>query len=420
MILSITSQPYFYVSTIPQLYFNLFQTTVINNSQSLSDKQSNQFFSFEIPLEQKQKKYNQLIRMIIIIFIALFSNCYGLIGQASCSGLSESQCLDSGYCYVEGTQCKPQFCHLVTELAACRPGGALNIDCMEVPYTPPQFVASCQSVTYTAQKIYLYRFISDLSPEDRLQTSVTIEQPSVEAMEKLYRIDLLSSSNTQLNNYLDLYLNQAPVLIGEYSHPYYLERAIYESLQNIRDDVYISKLQRSDTMVKILELIDIYYQRLSTYSEKYYTVYNFVNFNHIHFKYLGFSFQSLIELSWTTYPENGFFSLTVIYPQIFGIQSAVSPIFMIRTTNQINLKYTLKWAITITSFVQLKKIDLVQMKLYDAQYLPSCISGYCTVSVSGPSNYLFVDPTISDDCSVITDLTLCLMAKCTIASNVCS
>ncbi|CAK57165.1 unnamed protein product (macronuclear) [Paramecium tetraurelia] len=357
--------------------------------------------------------------MIIIIFIALICNCYGQIGQTICSDFYESECFQSGYCYWDDFQCNPQPCHLVTEQNACRTGGALQIGCKPVSYTPPQFVASCYSSAYTKQKIYLYRFISDLSPEDRFQTSVTIEQPSVEAMEKLYKLDLLSSSNFELNNILDSYLNQAPILIGEYSHPYYLERAIYESLQNVRDDLKIIKSERSDTMIKILELIDIYYQRLNTYSEKYSTFYNFVNFNHIHFKYLGFSFQNLIELSWTTYPENGFFSLTVIYPQIFGIQSAVSPIFMIRTTNQINLQYTMKWAITTTDFVQLRRIDLVSMNLYDAEYLPNCISGYCTVSVYGPGNYLFVTPTIPDNCSGITDLTLCILAKCNIVSNAC-
>ncbi|CAD8119690.1 unnamed protein product [Paramecium sonneborni] len=363
--------------------------------------------------------------MIMIIFVSLIGNIYcQAIGTISCFTLDQITCENSGYCYWKNSQCLSLQCHLVNNLAACRSGGALENLCKQVSYTPPQFIASCCNIAYTAQKIYLYRFLSDLSEEDKAQTQASIiqlssEQPSVQAMDKLFQLDFLSSSQAQLCAILDLYIKQAAILIGKYSHPYYLERAIYESLQNVRDDLYSDSLQRSSTICKILELIDIYYQRLNTYSEKYYTVYNFVNFNHIHLKYLGFQFQQQIFLSWETYPENGFFELTVIYPQIFGIQNAVSPIFMIQITNEINLKYKIKWAKTTLNTVQLMKIDLVKMIFYEVEFQQACSNGYCNVIVSGSGNFLFVDPTISNNCPDILDLTLCILAKCTISGVSC-
>lgn len=60
------------------------------------------------------------------------------------------------------------------------------------------------------------------------------------------------------------------------------------------------------------------------------------------------------------------------------------------------------------------------MTLYDAEYLSICTNGYCTVDINGSGNYLFVDPTISNSCNDILDLTLCILAKCTINANICN
>lgn len=59
------------------------------------------------------------------------------------------------------------------------------------------------------------------------------------------------------------------------------------------------------------------------------------------------------------------------------------------------------------------------MTLYDAEYLSICTNGYCTVDANGSGNYLFVNPTISNSCADILDMTLCILAKCPITVVTC-
>ncbi|CAD8128026.1 unnamed protein product [Paramecium sonneborni] len=357
--------------------------------------------------------------MISLIFL-LFGVSENLnLGEIQCDQFNdEGSCRQSGYCQWSG-QCYGQYCHLIDEVQSCRSNGAMSSKCTAVPYTPLQYVQSCYEKTFTEQKVYYYRHVSDLRIEEIQQTSVLLgdlinEERTITNMFRLYNLDIISRQNDELNQILDLYISYATIFISEYSHPYYLERIIYEAIQNIRDDNKITVQQKQNTMPKIEQLLDIYYVRLKSFSEYYYTQYNFINFNQIHLKYLILEYQGLATITWTSYESNGMLQVTVLSAEIFGKQSPLTPIYIIRTSNSINLQYKLKCFFNTNHPVALKQIDLITMKMYETYVQPQCTTNYCEVELQGAGNYLFIDLTINDDCSHILSVATCKLANCVV------
>ncbi|CAD8193260.1 unnamed protein product [Paramecium octaurelia] len=365
---------------------------------------------------------------MICLVLILFRVSDGLnLGEIPCNQFNnEGMCRQSGYCQWSG-QCYRQYCHLIDEVAACRNAGALTLYCVALPYIPLQLAQTCYEITSSGLKAYYSRYVSDLTIDVIQETSILLSdlingERSITNMLRLYNLDVLSRQNEELNQILDLYISFAEILITQYSHPYYLERIIYESIQNIRDDTRLAVSQKKSTMNKIVEMLDIYYLRLKTFSEYYYTQYNFINFNQVHLKYLSLQYSGLATITWTEYETNGMLQVTVLYAEVFGKQSPLTPIYIIRTSNNINLQYKLRCYFNTYYPLALKQINLVTMKMYETFVQPQCVSGYCEVNLQGAGNYLFININQSDQCNAITSMTTCMLANCVVdlQNNTCN
>ncbi|CAK69271.1 unnamed protein product (macronuclear) [Paramecium tetraurelia] len=357
--------------------------------------------------------------MIYLVLILLRVSDGLDLGEIPCNQFNnEGSCKQSGYCQWSG-QCYGQHCHLIDEVAACRNAGIMTLYCVAVPYMPLQYAQTCYENTSSGLKTYYSRFVSDLTIDVIQQTSILFSdlingERSITNMLRLYNLDVLSRQNDELNQILDLYISFAELLITQYSHPYYLERIMYESIQNIRDDTQLNISKKRNTMIKILEILDIYYLRLKTFSEFYQTQYNFINFNQVHLKYLQLQYLGQATITWTEYESNGMLQVTVLYAEIFGKQSPMTPIYIIRTSNNINLQYKLKCYFNTFRPVALKQINLITMKMYETFVQPQCSSGYCEVDLQGAGNYLFVDMSKVDQCNAIQSITTCVLANCVV------
>lgn len=73
----------------------------------------------------------------ICILLLLISVTGAAIGVTTCASLNSANCLASGYCVWVGS-CVNAECHKITEPNACRTGGAVLANCVDlVTYVPP-------------------------------------------------------------------------------------------------------------------------------------------------------------------------------------------------------------------------------------------------------------------------------------------
>ncbi|CAK67096.1 unnamed protein product (macronuclear) [Paramecium tetraurelia] len=326
-------------------------------------------------------------------------------------------------------------CYLIDEVAACRTGGSLqtggaNTECDSLETFSLQYDNVCCDKNFGKMNYAFVRFTmnfdgfvdqtNDATPIPMASLNVAT---SVKEMFKLYTINpwIVSQETTEANfqskllAILNKYLETATrdVLLSQSrSHPFYLERTVYQSLQLLRDWTVIHRSTialRNAILPKIWSLALVALTRMTTFQPNYYqTNYYFINFAIIPYfrnslKISGQLHTLTIDWSAYSYTDKGYVMVYSYAPEQFGIIKAYTDVFCIRpflgstvayspTENNYDnlfasLKFTYYWSdttLTITdSQVKLFKISDDTQTIVDTGVVFTCVPASRTCTNTG-------------------------------------
>ncbi|CAK82382.1 unnamed protein product (macronuclear) [Paramecium tetraurelia] len=216
------------------------------------------------------------------------------------------------------------------------------------------------------------------TPVSVLTTTTTPQKYSYQ----LFTLDILLASPTQLSAILDAFNHGINQLITDAVQPKFLEKAVIETFQNIRDDVTYTLATRSAQLSKAWDLVNILFQRYQNYKAYYVQNYDFINFG-----FSDLNRQKLvittnkyeIELTWSTYAYNGYIYVMTLAPEQFGIISVkqLSDLIWIKIVKDdgtaqliadvpVSIKYT--WVNTATQYTAVYYQTF--NKLFSTAYAP--------------------------------------------------
>ncbi|CAD8182653.1 unnamed protein product [Paramecium octaurelia] len=310
--------------------------------------------------------------MFVLIFIFIISlQAQTYVGQSPCSTLTIANCgVDAingqGWCYWDSTLTPPACvtlpCYLIDEAAACRTGGSLitggaNTDCDSLGTISLEYDNVCcdkglgkLSHAFVRFPMNFDGFVDSTNDNSPTYMSTLDISVSVKEMFKLYTVNpwlaYKEASELQfqdrLNAILDKYIEPTTrdVLLTEpKSHPFYIERIVYQSLQLLRDWTVIHKSPlnlRSAILPKIWSLALIALTRMTTFQPNYYRSHHYIiNFAIIPYfknslKILGQDHTFTIDWSSFPYNSNGFVMVYSYPPEQFGIIKTYSDVICIR------------------------------------------------------------------------------------------
>ncbi|CAD8209158.1 unnamed protein product [Paramecium octaurelia] len=380
-----------------------------------------------------------MISLIFVFLITTYAQTY--VGQNLCSALTSVTCgadelAGKGWCFWDSTLATPACvtlpCYLIDEVAACRTGGSLqtggaNTECDSLETFSLQYDNVCCDKNLGKLNYAFVRFTmnfdgsvdstNDATPIPMASLNVAT---SVKEMFKLYTINpWLVSQETSEDNFqskllaiLNKYLEPATrdvLLQQSRSHPFYLERTVYQSLQLLRDWTVIHRSTlalRSAILPQIWSLALVALTRMTTFQPNYYqTNYYFINFAIIPYfrnslKMSGQLHTLTIDWSGYNYADKGYVMVYSYAPEQFGIIKAYTDVVCIRPFLGSTVAYVSKEDNYDNLFVSLKftyywsdttlTIDQTQLRLYS----------------------------ISDDTQTITDTLVSF--TCTLASRICT
>ncbi|CAK92323.1 unnamed protein product (macronuclear) [Paramecium tetraurelia] len=307
--------------------------------------------------------------LIFIFIITLQASTY--VGQSPCSTLTIANCganahNGEGWCYWDSLLTPPACvtlpCYLIDEVAACRAGGSLITggaftECDSLDTISLEYDNVCCDKGLGKLSHGLVRFPMNFdgyvdSTNNDIPTPISVLDItiSVKEMFKLYTINPwlaykeLSESQfeSKLKAILEKYLEQSTrdVLLTEpKSHPFYIERTVYQCLQLLRDWTVIHKSSdslRYAILPKIWSLALIALTRMTKFQPNYYQSHHYIiNFAIIpyfknYIKILGQGHTLTIDWSSFFYNSNGFMMVYSYPPEQFGIINTYTDVFCIR------------------------------------------------------------------------------------------
>ncbi|CAD8119884.1 unnamed protein product [Paramecium sonneborni] len=343
-----------------------------------------------------------MLALLFFIFVTIYAQTY--VGQNLCTALTtQADCgadviKGKGWCYWNGVSCDTLPCYLIDEVAACRTGGSLQpggaiIDCDSLETFSLQYDNVCCDKNLGKLNYAFVRFTMNFDgfvhqTSDAISITSLNVALSVKEMFKLYTINpwhvSIETDVVQfqakllaiLNKYLDS-PTRTVLLTQSRSHPFYLERTVYQSLQLLRDWTVRNKSPktlRDAILPKIWSVALVALTRMTTFQPNYYqTNYYFINFAIIPYfrnqiKMQGQMHTLTIDWSGYSYTNNGFVMVYSYAPEQFGITKAYSDVVSIRPflgntvayvdtqDNYDNLFYPLKfiyyWSDTSITIVQ--------------------------------------------------------------------
>ncbi|CAD8078383.1 unnamed protein product [Paramecium sonneborni] len=153
---------------------------------------------------------------------------------------------------------------------------------------------------------------------------------------QLFTLDILLASPTQLSTILDAFNHGINQLITDAVQPKFLEKAVIETFQSIRDDVTYTLTTRSDQLIKAWDLVNILFKRYESYKAYYVQNYDFINFgfSNLNRQKIVLTTKTYeIEITWTSYANNGYIYVMTLAPEQFGIISVgqLSDLIWIKT-----------------------------------------------------------------------------------------
>ncbi|CAD8163514.1 unnamed protein product [Paramecium pentaurelia] len=280
----------------------------------------------------------------------LFWLGYTAPGQLTCDSTNfptEISCKTSGYCKWTTTcvpYTMPTECYKINEIGACRSGGVYATptptNCYQINSLNVQYENVCTPNSDNKIDYNYVRFpISNTGLATHSLTGITVADLQTKTLQadylyQVFTVNIQLATNAQLNDILDLYVIYDEELVKTTTHPYYIEKALFQTIQNIRDDTTITPTLRGATLVKFWQLADIFLYRVRTFSKHYQTNYYILNFAQTTFSrlYLTINGQEhTTTFSWTSYTKNGYVQV-ISYPGTqFGIPTtALSDVYYVK------------------------------------------------------------------------------------------
>ncbi|KAM3138537.1 hypothetical protein pb186bvf_009289 [Paramecium bursaria] len=255
------------------------------------------------------------------------------VATSACSSYSQADCLNTGYCKWD-TTCVNQDCYLVTEASACRTQGAfvgaLVGTCIPVDVYSLSYDNVCMDSGQTTVPYPFIRlpFDNSGSPTQAVtgylvQNIMTTLTPS-QYVQQLFTVNAQKATSSQLSDILDAYIHLINLLLTQ--HPYYIEKIVVDSLQNIRDDVTLIGAPKQALLTKVWTIADQWRVRVKTFKSQYTSDYYFLQFASTALFRLQLAVvsgvstnQETITATWTSYSDNGYLSMIYMKMSQFGI-----------------------------------------------------------------------------------------------------
>ncbi|CAD8066068.1 unnamed protein product [Paramecium primaurelia] len=275
----------------------------------------------------------------IILSLSLVQIINAAFALIDCASLTNATlCMQSGNCQVSSfgatITCQPiTDCYRVSEVQACLLTPAANSISGCVPLNIDyKYENVCVKTGETSVPNGLLRFRRQAnitrSPDITLsETPVSVLTTTTTPQKytyQLFTLDILLASPTQLAAILDAFNHGINQLITDAVQPKFLEKAVIETFQNIRDDVTYTQSTRSTQLGKAWDLVNILFQRYQNYKAYYVQNYDFINFgfSDLNRQKLVITTKTYeIELTWATYANNGYIYVMTLAPEQFGIIS---------------------------------------------------------------------------------------------------
>ncbi|CAD8163853.1 unnamed protein product [Paramecium octaurelia] len=359
---------------------------------------------------------------IILALIAIFR--IGVDGfQVSCSTYFQNNCLASGYCDWMSNRCEPIECHKVTEPRAClgKLSGYLYQQqrCKISPNLDPKFKNIC--IEYQ-QDTLMWGYL--VYPQDNTQNSkyatasgfqiskISTSRYPIQVKSEILTLNILKAQNSDLLNIMYGYLQQTYELCNDDDIPIqFLEKAIYESMQQIRDDTTISytssTFNKTQFYSALWGMTDAFFQKLRKQKVNYYISYKYlINFGFANLNQEKIVLEtqfSVFEITWN-YTQPGYLEVLVMPAEQFGFYSIHSDMIVIRASDLNG--YTIKNPRTLAFYHRnqqqfsgkhLQRVDLRNMGLSSTGAV--CVPLVeCKISLSGcgKNAYIFGDVTINN------------------------
>ncbi|CAD8191703.1 unnamed protein product [Paramecium octaurelia] len=295
---------------------------------------------------------------MILLFIIIGITKSNAPGTLSCpSFLSEFLCEEPGYCFWDGTKCQDytqnQDCYRINEIGACRDNGIYSSVggsslCEPLSKLENEYKNVC-GITNIVDYNYIRYPIITTGFSTHSLAGLTVAQLKISAPQQNYIYQVLSvniqiAKNPDLQLILDLYKTYEGELVKAYIHPYQIEKALVQTLQNLRDDTTsLSSGDKQATIIKFWSIMDVYLKRLQIHKKNYQSYNYFLNFLQCSFSRLFLTLKGqghTITISWSKFKKNGLIQLISYSPKIMGITTALSDLIYVNILGEDATAYT--------------------------------------------------------------------------------
>ncbi|CAD8098189.1 unnamed protein product [Paramecium primaurelia] len=295
---------------------------------------------------------------MILLFIIIGIIKSNAPGTLSCiTYLSEQLCEEPGYCIWNGTTCQEytqnQDCYRINEVGACRENGIYSsiggsglcepLIKLENDYKNVCGITNIVDYNYVRYPIITTGF-STHSLAGQTVAQLKMSAPQQNFIYQVLSVNIQIAKNPDLQIILDLYKTYEAELVKVYIHPYQIEKALIQTLQNLRDDTTsLSPVDKQATMTKFWTLVDVYLKRLQIHKKNYQSYNYFLNFLQGSFSRLFLTIKGqghMITISWSKYKKNGIIQIISYSPKLVGILNALSDIIFVNVLGEDKTSFT--------------------------------------------------------------------------------
>ncbi|CAD8209160.1 unnamed protein product [Paramecium octaurelia] len=277
--------------------------------------------------------------MILILLLVGYVYSATTPGTEECNVYtSESDCLNSGYCKWNGGSCglytQAQDCYRVDEIGACRANGKYQNLCVPLDLVSIEYKNVCGTSNTVDFNYVRYPKMTTGYPTYSISgltvAQLKIAKPQMNFLYQILTVNIQMAQNKELQDILDLYKEYESAFLNITVHPFYLEKCLFQTLQNLRDDTTtLSTAEKQNTLTKFWGVAQVYQKKMATYSKHYQTNYYFLNFAQTTFSRLYISIEGqdhTTSLTWVKYERNGFVQAISYTPKFFGINDALTDV----------------------------------------------------------------------------------------------
>ncbi|CAD8119883.1 unnamed protein product [Paramecium sonneborni] len=280
--------------------------------------------------------------MILILFLVGLASSAVAPGTGECSAYTQQiDCLNSGYCKWNGSSCvlytSNQDCYRIDEIGACRANGKYESLCMPLDLLNIEYKNVCGITTTIDYNFVRYPIVTTGYPHFSISgltlAQLKVAKPQINFLFQVLTVNIQIAPNKELQDILDLYKEYEVTFQNVTVHPYYLEKCLFQTLQNLRDDTQpLSSTDKQNTLTKFWSIVQVYQKKMAFYSKHYQTNYYFLNFAQTTFSRLYITIEGqdhTTSLTWVKYQRNGYIQAVSYTPKLFGINDALTDVVYI-------------------------------------------------------------------------------------------